>query len=163
MTGSASGRKPGGGEALVEGGFPLRAIEGDGFPRVERRREEREALDVVPVRVAEEDARPDGRPSRERVTERARAGPAIEDEDVSRPGSHLDARGVAPEANRPGARRGKGAAGAPEPHLHVRRAPPAPVACAPGSFRDAVHAPNILPEHLALNRMFGACTASRNE
>src|SRR5438034_739670 len=146
------------GERLVERAFPLRAVEGDRVPRVERRREEREALDVVPVRVAEEDARPDGHPSRERVTERARAGPAIEDEDVSRPGSHLDARGVAAEANRPGARRWKGAAGAPEPHLHVRRAPPARVACAPGSLRDAVHAPQPRRAQLALSRRVNPLT-----
>ncbi len=91
------------GERVVErAAAPLRAVDGDRVPGLERRREEGKALDVVPVRVAEEDARADGRHRgrHERFTERARARPAVEDEDVSLGGSHLDARGVAAEADR---------------------------------------------------------------
>ena len=80
--------------------------------------EEREPLDVVPVRVADEQVDGEGPPTellREREAQLADAGPGIEDEDVLA-GSELDAGRVPPVQRRGGAGRRNRASRAPEGH-----------------------------------------------
>jgi len=82
--------------------------------------EERKALDVVPVRVADEEVeshRLRHRPH-EVQAEPARAGAAVEDDDGPVGGAHLGARRVAAVDGRRASGRGDGASGAPEANVH---------------------------------------------
>src|SRR5581483_9213798 len=79
------------------------------------------ALDVVPVRVAEEDVATD-RPvagAGQLAPELADAGAAIEDQQLASGGAHLDAGRIAAIAHRGPAGRRDGAPGAPEADLHA--------------------------------------------
>ena len=82
--------------------------------------EEGEALDVVPVGVADEEVQAHGPRHRlgEMQPELARAGAAVEDDDRAVGGTHLDAGGVAAVAGGPRPGRGDRAASAPETHVH---------------------------------------------
>ena len=88
---------------------------------VEQRRQKRQALDVVPVRVADEDvAAPRAvRLGPQRLPEAMRAGTAIEQQQHAAACAHLDARGVAAIADRARPRLGDRAARAPEAYAHV--------------------------------------------
>jgi len=100
----------------------LRTADRDPASGNEERREEGKALDVIPVRVAEENRRRDGRGRlrRERGAERAGARPAIEQEAAAPARRHLDARGVAAETDGVRARHGDRSPGAPESRSHHR-------------------------------------------
>ena len=108
--------------------WPWGAVDVDGhFVRV-RRYEEREALDVIPVRVTDEEVdgeRPATEVAHQRQPERPQAGAGVEDEHVTAR-AHLDARRVSAIARRVGTRRGGGPARAPERDLHcvVTAVPP---------------------------------------
>ena len=89
------------------------------------RHEERETLDVVPVRVADEEMH--GQRSAPILLGQGEAqlpdpGAGVEDEHVQ-PGSQLDARRVAPVQCRPGSRRRDRSPRAPEAHREPRRRP----------------------------------------
>ncbi len=87
---------------------------------LEQRRQERQALDVVPVRMADEDMTP-ARPVRlreQRLAEAVRAGAAIEQDQRAARAAHLDARGVAAVAEGVGPGLRDRAAGAPETDAH---------------------------------------------
>ena len=89
--------------------------------RVVERREEGDALDVVPVVVGQEDAGLDGLLAElffQRVAERADAGAAVEDEEVAALSAELETRRVAAVAEVARRRRGGRAAHAPETQLH---------------------------------------------
>jgi hypothetical protein len=92
--------------------------------RHERRVEEREALDVVPVNVAEEHVRSDGHLGQQLLAEQAKPGAAVEDED-GLAGAHFDTAGVAPDLHRARPGRGDAPADSPEGDVH-----PLPVALA---------------------------------
>jgi hypothetical protein len=110
------------GERLLERARHLVAtVEVDDVPAHERRREEREALDVVPVDVAEEDPRLEGHRRQQRVSEKPEAGPAVEDEDPATR-AHLDAARVSADLDRRWTGGGDAAADPPEPHLNHRPA-----------------------------------------
>src|ERR1019366_5865854 len=90
--------------------------------RDERRLEEGEALDVVPVNVAEEHVRREGHLLLELLPEETQARPAVEDEDgLAR--AHLDAARVAADLDRGRSRRGDAPSDSPESDLHRRRLP----------------------------------------
>ncbi len=82
--------------------------------------EERKALNVVPMGVADEDVhRRQGRPAGEEVeTQGAGAGAAIEEDDGPVVGAHLHAARVAAVERRAPPRSRNGAAGAPEADQH---------------------------------------------
>jgi hypothetical protein len=80
----------------------------------ERGQEEREALDVIRVGVADEQVRADRTGPRESDPELARPGAAVEDEQRAVVGARLDARRVAAVASGLGTRRGDGPPDAPE-------------------------------------------------
>src|SRR2546421_583825 len=88
---------------------------------VVRRTEERNALDVTPVEVRQQDV--DGEGPRaaavhERLAELAEARAGVEDEKRSGAVANLDARGIAAVAHGERAGRRDGDPGAPEPDLH---------------------------------------------
>jgi hypothetical protein len=80
----------------------------------ERRQEERQALDVVGMGVADEEVRADRAAAREGDPELPRSGPAIEDEERPVVGAGLDARCVAAVASGLGTGRRDGPPDAPE-------------------------------------------------
>ena len=102
--------------------------------RREERGEEREALDVVPVGVAQQERRGERPRARagEGGAERADAGAAVEHEPGAAAGRHLDARRVAAEVRGAGAGRRDGPARAPEADVHG-----SPGAAAPKSSTTA--------------------------
>src|SRR4029078_3968445 len=83
---------------------------------IEKRSEEGQALDVVPVRVADEDVAALGAVTlgQQRLAEAVRARPAVEEDQRPARAAHLDARGVAAIANGAGARLRDRSARAPE-------------------------------------------------
>ena len=75
---------------------PLRRVDVKHVPLHEQRREERKPLNVIPVRVADEQVPFELLLLRhQRLTQRLRAGAAVEDQQRTIRGPHLDARGVA--------------------------------------------------------------------
>ncbi len=87
--------------------------------RNEEGREERQTLNVVPMRVRDQDvAAPSAPLLHQRSAERACTGAGVNDERSSRIRHHLDARGVAAITKRGTARRGNGSACSPEAHNH---------------------------------------------
>ena len=86
-------------ERLLEGArHVVAAVEVDDVPRHERGIEEREALDVIPVHVAEEEMRSDRHVLQQRLAEEAQARAAVEDEEeLARP--HFHAARVAADAD----------------------------------------------------------------
>jgi hypothetical protein len=86
----------------------------------EEGREEGEALNVVPVRVADEDmsTQRSGSPREERFAEGVGAGPAVEHDEGAIPGHDFHAGGVAPVAHRRGSRLRDRATRAPEANTH---------------------------------------------
>ena len=88
--------------------------------RQERGDEERKALDVIPVGVADEEVEPKGLGHRldQMQAELAGAGAAIEDDHGAVGGPYLDARGVSPEARGVRPRRGDRSTRSPEANLH---------------------------------------------
>ena len=91
----------------------------------ERRQEEGQALDVVGVRVRQEQVEPERPLVREGQPKLARAGAAVEDEQRAVVGRDLDARRVTAVAQGLGAGRRDGAARAPEADADIS-APLAP-------------------------------------
>ena len=87
----------------------------------EERREERKALDVVPVGVRDQHVAVIGRGplGHQRVAEAVGAGAAVQDEQRPRRRAHLDARGVAAIADGRRPRLGDRPADSPEPHPHT--------------------------------------------
>ena len=73
---------------------------------LEQRPEEPEPLQVVEVKVREQDVQLDRRVLLHRDAERPHAGPGVEDECMTARESHLDARGVAAVLHGVGAGRG---------------------------------------------------------
>jgi hypothetical protein len=104
-------------EALLE---PERRVHVQLGAGNERGHEERKALDVVPVGVADEEVQPQrlGHRLHQVQAQLAGAGAAVEDDDGSVGGAKLHAGGVAPEARRAIAGRGDRAARSPEPDVH---------------------------------------------
>ncbi len=85
----------------------------------EQRREERQALDVVPVRVADEEVPVDPATGpHELLAQLVDAGPAVEHEQRAGVGAHRHARRVAAVADRRRARLGDRAPSSPERDLH---------------------------------------------
>jgi hypothetical protein len=101
---------------------PHRSVDGELAAGIVGRREKRQAGDMIPVVVAEEDARPHGPPRGEGYPERPQPGAQIEHDGLVA-AANLDAGGIAARLARAFARRGKAAAHAPEAHHH--RAVPA--------------------------------------
>src|SRR5436309_7306354 len=89
-------------------------------PGQERGDEEREALDVVPMGVADEEVESHrlGHRPNEVEPEPADAGAAVEDDDGPVGGAYLGARRVAAVDGGRGSRRGDGSSRAPESDLH---------------------------------------------
>src|SRR5205823_4655084 len=83
-------------------------------PGEERRKEERQPLDVVGVGVADEEVRSDRAAPRERDAELPRAGAAVEDEERAVVGARLHARRVPAVASGLRTGRGDGPADAPK-------------------------------------------------
>ena len=115
--------------------------------RNEKRGEKRDALYVVPVRMADEHV-----PSRrghlrghQGLSQAVQSGPAIEDDQGAGRGPHLHARGISAVAQRAGAGFGQRASGTPEAHAHGG-VPCLTLAC--GSLAD--------PNGLALAKLKGA-------
>src|SRR6185312_7238950 len=85
---------------------------------LEDRRKERNSLDVVPVRMGEEDVAADSRAvpaGDERASELADARPGIEDDEPVGVRPHFHARGVPAVSHRVRSRSGNRPARAPEP------------------------------------------------
>src|SRR5262245_33790847 len=97
-----------------------RSVDVPYIARHEERREEREALDVIPVGVRDQQmAVARGlAPGHQRVSQLVSAGPTVKDQEGPIDASDLYARRVAAIAERGGARLGYGTTGAPEPDLH---------------------------------------------
>src|SRR5204863_386077 len=99
----------------------LRAADAKRRPWVVGGTEERNALDVIPVKMREQEIhreRPVVAAVHQRGAELAEARARIEDEKRSRAVAHLDARGVAAVADGQRPRRRDGPARAPEADLH---------------------------------------------
>jgi hypothetical protein len=101
-----------------------------GAPGVEQWREERQALNVIPVGVREEEVHLDRvpKPLDQGAPQRANAGARVENDQSPRArgvGLHGDAGRVAPVARRPGSRRGNRATSAPD-REPVRHDPDSP-------------------------------------
>ena len=107
------------GESALEGLHrPLWTDHGELRAADEVGSEEGEALDVVPVRVADQEVGVDW--ALEHVAELADAGPAVDDDQVVVAGPDLDAGGVAAEAKGVAAGGRPGAPGTPELDPHGR-------------------------------------------
>ena len=109
-------------EPAVHPGGP---IDRDVAAGSERGEEERETLDVVRVRVGEQQMEPHRSFAREREPELPRAGAAVEHEERAVVGRDLDAGRVTAVAKRLGAGGGDRAARSPEPDADVS-VPPEP-------------------------------------
>ena len=98
----------------------FRSADGDAIAGDEQRGEEGEALDVIPVGVTEQDRHRERTASArdELGTQRACAGPAVEDEVGTAGRRQLHAGGVAAEAVGPRAGRGNRPPRAPESYSH---------------------------------------------
>src|SRR5205814_9772535 len=99
----------------------LRAADAKGRPWVVRGAEERDALDVIPVKMREQEIHREGpvvAAVHERGAELAKARARIEDEKRSRAVAHLDARGIVAIAHGQRPRCRDGPARAPETDLH---------------------------------------------
>ena len=98
----------------------------------EQRREEGETLDVIPVRVSNEQVAAQRvlAGGQQRLPEAMGAGTAIQDDERSVRGSHLYAGGVSPVAQRRWAGFGHGPPSTPEPDVH-----PGPPVSRPDSDR----------------------------
>ena len=99
-------------EAAVD---PRRAVDGQVAPGHERRKKERQALDMVGVRVADKEVGADRlAPLSERVPKLSRARAAVEDQEGAIVGPDLDAGGVPAIADGLGTRSGDRATRAPD-------------------------------------------------
>jgi hypothetical protein len=105
-------------EALLE---PERRVHVELGPGQERGDEERKALDVIPMGVADEQvqAHGGGEGPDQMEPQLARAGAAVQHDDRAVLGPHLHARRVAAVSGGALARRSYRAPGAPEPYVHV--------------------------------------------
>jgi len=105
-------------DQVLERRDAVAAVKGDLVSRQIGHVKKREALDVVPVRMADEDvilARASGEFMQQRGAQLAHARPGVEDEDGV-PAPHLDTGSVPAVFHEVFPRRGDGAAGAPEFH-----------------------------------------------
>jgi hypothetical protein len=106
-------------EGLLEGARDVAAaVQVDLVARDEGRGKEREALDVIPVDVAEEQKSLDGHLAQQLLPEHAQPRAAIEDDDVLA-AAHLEAAGVAAHLDGIGARGRDAAAHPPTGDLHA--------------------------------------------
>ena len=115
-------------------------------PALVQRPEEGDALDVVPVKMRDEDVRVDGLAAEfgaQRLAQIAEAGAAIEHVDAA-VDPHLDAGGVAPVTHVLGLRRRGRAPHTPELDVH---APPAAPSPRPAGLR--AHATGLRPRSFA--------------
>src|SRR4029450_1609499 len=120
---------------------PFWTADGDLVPGNEERGEEGEALDVIPMRVAEQDHRRDGLRGvcHELRAQRASTRPAVEYETGPFARRHFHARGIAAEADGPRTGGGDRPPGPPESHSHVPSS--AAIRSPRGERRDTARAP----------------------
>src|ERR1700731_1725523 len=101
----------------------FRAIDRDGVPFDKGRAEERKALDVIPVRMSEEDVRANGSLAlgHQLGGQPVRAGAAVKNQKVAVGSGQLDAGRIAAEVIRAGPGGGDRPPRSPEPYSHEPR------------------------------------------
>ena len=122
-----------------------RSVDIDFSSRQKSRREKREALDVVPMGMSDQnvDSRGCGRSAEKRKSEFADTGAAVEDKEVAVFALKLDAGCVAPIAGRSWPGGGNGASGPPEAYKHENPFSVREANLYPGSLTfDSVALPN---------------------
>src|SRR6266516_6758054 len=103
----------------------FRAIDRDGVPFDKGRAEERKALNVIPVRMSEENVRVNGflALGHQRGGQPVRAGAAVKNQKVAVDGGQLDAGGIAAEVVRARPGSGDRPPRSPETYSHESAAP----------------------------------------